>query len=51
MRKAAEVWPTEPEFAHHVGARLAWRHVTVLVGRLDSREERDWQAAAAAASG
>jgi len=42
MRKAAEVWPTEPEFAHHVGARLAWRHVTVLVGRLDSREERDW---------
>jgi len=51
MRKAAEVWPTEPEFVHHVGARLPWRHVTVLLDRLESREERDWYAAAAAESG
>lgn len=51
MRKAAEVWPTEPEFVHHVGARLPWRHVTVLLDRLDSREERDWYAAAAAENG
>jgi len=31
---------------------LPWRHVTVLLlDRLESREERDWYAAAAAESG
>lgn len=51
MRQAAEVWPTEAEFVHHVGARLPWRHVTVLMGRLKSRDDRDWYAARAAEEG
>ncbi|MCL1897856.1 MAG: DUF1016 N-terminal domain-containing protein [Micrococcales bacterium] len=51
MSKVAEVWPTEDDFVHHVGERLPWRHITVLVDRLASREERDWYAARAAAEG
>ncbi|WP_419707937.1 PDDEXK nuclease domain-containing protein [Promicromonospora sp. NFX87] len=51
MRRAAEVWPTEDEFVHHVGGRLPWRHVTVLLDRLDTREDRDWYAALAAQEG
>ena len=51
MRRAAEVWPTEAEFVHHVGGRLPWRHVTLLLDRLDTREERDWYAARAAEEG
>lgn len=51
MRKAAEVWPTEDEFVHHVGGRLPWRHVTVLLDRLTTRTERDWYAAMAAEEG
>jgi predicted nuclease of restriction endonuclease-like (RecB) superfamily len=51
MRRAAEVWLTEDEFVHHVGGLLPWRHVTVLLDRLDTREERDWYAARAAAEG
>lgn len=51
MRKAAEVWPTEDEFVHHVGGRLPWRHVTVLLDRLTTRNERDWYAAMAAEEG
>ena len=44
MRKVAEVWPTCDDFVHHVGARLPWRHITVLADRLTTREERDWYA-------
>jgi predicted nuclease of restriction endonuclease-like (RecB) superfamily len=51
MRKVAEVWPTEEEFVHQVGGRLPWRHVTVLLDRLETREERDWYAARAADEG
>ncbi|WP_340699009.1 DUF1016 N-terminal domain-containing protein [Cellulosimicrobium funkei] len=51
MRRAAETWPTEEEFVHHVGGRLPWRHVTVLLDRLKTREERDWYAASAAEYG
>ena len=51
MRRAAEAWPTEEEFVHHVGGRLPWRHVTVLLDRLKTREERDWYAASAAEYG
>ena len=51
MRRVAEVWPTEAEFVHHVGGRLPWRHVTVLLDRLRTREERDWYAALAAEEG
>ncbi|ACZ32443.1 protein of unknown function DUF1016 (plasmid) [Xylanimonas cellulosilytica DSM 15894] len=51
MRRVAEVWPVEDEFVHHVGGRLPWRHVTLLLDRLDTREERDWYAARAAEEG
>jgi predicted nuclease of restriction endonuclease-like (RecB) superfamily len=51
MRKAALVWPTEDEFVHRVGAQLPWRHITVLIDRLDTREDQDWYAARAAAEG
>lgn len=51
MRRAAEVWPTADESVHQVGAQLPWRHVTVLLDRLGTREDRDWYAARAAAEG
>lgn len=51
MRRAAGVWPTESEYVHHVGARLPWRHVTVLLDRLKTRDDRDWYAARAADEG
>ncbi|MCL2422799.1 MAG: PDDEXK nuclease domain-containing protein [Micrococcales bacterium] len=51
MRKVAETWPDEEDFVHHVGAHLPWRHITVLVDRLKTREERDWYAARAVAEG
>lgn len=51
MRKAADVWSTEDEFVHHVGGRLPWRHITVLLDRLKTREERDWYAARASEEG
>jgi len=51
MRKVAEVWPTEPEFVQHAAAQLPWTHIHVLLDRLDTRDERDWYAAAAAENG
>jgi len=41
----------EEEFVHHVGERLPWRHITVLLDRLNTREDRDWYAARAVAEG
>ncbi len=51
MRKAAEVWPAADDFVHQVGGQLPWRHITVLLDRLRTREDRDWYAARAAAEG
>jgi len=51
MRRVARVWPTEDEFLHHVGGELPWRHITVLLDRLSTREDRDWYAARAVAEG
>lgn len=51
MRQVAEVWPTETEFVQQAVARLPWGHVTVLLGGLNTRAERDWYAAAAAENG
>ncbi len=51
MRRAAEVWPTEPEFVQRPVGRLPWGHVATLLDRLDTRDERDWYAAAAAEHG
>ncbi|MFE7504643.1 DUF1016 N-terminal domain-containing protein, partial [Promicromonospora sp. NPDC057488] len=51
MRKVAEAWPTESEFVHQPGAQLPWRHVTVLLDKLDTREDREWYAAKAVQNG
>lgn len=51
MRRAAEVWPTEPEFVQRAVGRLPWGHVTVLLNRLQTREDRDWYAVRAAEEG
>lgn len=51
MRRVAEVWSSEAEFVQHAAARLPWTHIHVLLDRLDTREERDWYAAAAAEHG
>ena len=51
MRQAAEVWPTEAEFVQQPVARLPWGHITVLLGKLATRAERDWYAGRAAENG
>ncbi|WP_232215959.1 PDDEXK nuclease domain-containing protein [Promicromonospora sukumoe] len=51
MRKVAEAWPTESEFVHQPGAQLPWRHVTVLLDKLDTRDDREWYAAKAVQNG
>ncbi|WP_282949064.1 PDDEXK nuclease domain-containing protein [Cellulomonas endometrii] len=51
MRRAAAVWPSEPEFVQQPVGRLPWGHVTVLLDRLPTREDRDWYAARAADQG
>jgi len=51
MRRVAQAWPTEDEFLHHVGGDLPWRHITVLLDRLSTRDDRDWYAARAVAEG
>lgn len=51
MRQTAEVWPTEAAFVQQAVARLPWGHVTVLLSRLKTLEDRDWYAARAADEG
>ena len=51
MRRAADVWPTEPEFVQQPVGQLPWGHVTVLLDRLRTRDDRDWYAARAVAEG
>jgi predicted nuclease of restriction endonuclease-like (RecB) superfamily len=51
MRRAAEAWRTEDEFVQQPVGRLPWGHVTVLLDRLTTREERDWYAARTAEYG
>lgn len=51
MRKVAEVWTEEAEIAQHAVGRLPWGHITVLLDRLDTRDDRDWYAARAADEG
>ncbi|MBW0253992.1 hypothetical protein J5O08_07975 [Cellulomonas sp. PS-H5] len=50
MRRAAKAWPTEPDVQQAVG-RLPWGHVTVLLDRLKTRDDRDWYAARAVDEG
>ena len=44
MRRAAKVWPTEDTFLQHGVGEMPWDHVTVLLDRLETREDRDWYA-------
>jgi predicted nuclease of restriction endonuclease-like (RecB) superfamily len=50
MRAMAEAWPDESIWQQAV-AKLPWGHITVLLSRLTTREERDWYAARAAEEG
>jgi len=51
MRAFAAAWPDRADFVHQAGAQLPWRHVTTLLDRLDTRQDRDWYAAEAAGQG
>lgn len=51
MRRAADAWPTEHEFVQQAVGQLPWGHVTVLLDRLRTRDDRDWYAARAADEG
>lgn len=51
MRAFAAAWPDREDFVHQAGAQLPWRHMTTLLDRLDTREDRDWYAAQAAGEG
>ncbi|ACZ23365.1 uncharacterized conserved protein [Sanguibacter keddieii DSM 10542] len=51
MRKVAEVWTEEAEIVQQAVGRLPWGHITVLLDRLDTRDDRDWYAARAADEG
>ena len=51
MRAVAEAWPDEEHFVHQVGGQLPWRHITVLLDRLGTGEEREWYATRAAEEG
>lgn len=51
MHRAAGTWPTEAEFVQQAVGQLPWGHVTVLLDRLDTRDDRDWYAARAAEEG
>lgn len=51
MRRFAEVWTLETEIVQQAVGRLPWGHVTVLLDRLDTRDDRDWYAARGADEG
>lgn len=51
MRRAATTWPTAEEFVQQAVGRLPWGHVTVLLDRLGTRDDRDWYARRAADEG
>lgn len=51
MRRAAEAWPIKEEFVQQPVAQLPWGHVTVLLDKLPTREDREWYAAKAVENG
>ena len=50
MRQMAAAWP-EPAIGQQAVGQLPWGHVTVLLGKLDEPDARDWYAQAAVAGG
>jgi predicted nuclease of restriction endonuclease-like (RecB) superfamily len=50
MRQMAAAWP-EPAIGPQAVGQLPWGHVTVLLGKLDEPDDRDWYARAAVAEG
>lgn len=50
MRRLAEAWP-EKKFVQQAVGQLPWSHVTVLLDKLKTRDDRDWYAARAADQG
>ena len=51
MRSFADAWPEEASIVQRSVGQLPWGHVTVLLGKLDAREDRDWYAARAVGEG
>jgi predicted nuclease of restriction endonuclease-like (RecB) superfamily len=51
MRTLVESWPDAAEFAQQPVAQLPWGHITILLGRLDDQELREWYAAQALVGG
>jgi len=51
MRRVAQAWPVENEFLQHDVGELPWGHITVLLDRLETQDDRDWYAARAVAEG
>ena len=51
MRAFATAWPDREDFVQQAAAQLPWTHVTTLLDRLDTRQDRDWYAAEAAGQG
>ena len=42
MRRLADVWSDETEFVQQPVGRLPWGHITILLDKLTTREDRDW---------
>lgn len=51
MRMVAQAWPTIDAIGQHNVDQLPWGHVTVLLGKLSSQEDRNWYAVRAVAEG
>ncbi|WP_306233211.1 PDDEXK nuclease domain-containing protein [Agrococcus beijingensis] len=51
MRGFAAEWSDGSSIVQQPVAQLPWGHITLLLGKLDSRDERDWYAARAAEEG
>ena len=51
MRSFASAWPDESSIVQRAVGQLPWGHIIELLGKLDSRELRDWYAEKDAAHG
>jgi predicted nuclease of restriction endonuclease-like (RecB) superfamily len=51
MRAFAEAWPERSQVVQQAVGLLPWGHITVLLGKLDDPDARNWYAARAAEHG